>query len=191
MFTNQAGTGLDASGNLLPGWDYMTYSNGKGVGTPIQRQAAASTYAPGSTGANLTGVTNQDYLQSSVQPWQQQAQQVASRVTPNSVAGPSQQAQAPSGPYYTQPLRIGPAQGGMYGASPWGGMYGGGFSGYGGGFSPWAGPYGFAPNQQAFGSGMGRFGGYGQFGGYGPFGLARGGYNPFGGYGGYGRGLLW
>ena len=35
-FTNQPGAGLDANGNLLPGYRYMTYSNGVGQGTPMQ-----------------------------------------------------------------------------------------------------------------------------------------------------------
>lgn len=34
-YTNQPGVGLDASGNLLPGYKYMTYSNGVGQGTPM------------------------------------------------------------------------------------------------------------------------------------------------------------
>ncbi len=34
-YTNQPGVGLDANGNLLPGYRYMTYSNGVGQGTPM------------------------------------------------------------------------------------------------------------------------------------------------------------
>lgn len=72
-FTNQYGTGLDANGGLLPGYKYMTYSNGVGQGTPVQI---------GSLGAGGQTVT------SNVPP-------SAGSYNPNITAGPQTQA-APS-----------------------------------------------------------------------------------------------
>jgi hypothetical protein len=55
--TNRPGTGLDASGNLLPGWKYVTYSNGVGQGTPVNTGAALNAFGAGSSGAQLSGLS--------------------------------------------------------------------------------------------------------------------------------------
>lgn len=69
-FTNQPGAGLDANGNLLPGYKYMTYSNGVGQGTPMQIGAL------GAGGQTVTG----------------NAPPAAGTYNPNITAGPQQYA---------------------------------------------------------------------------------------------------
>lgn len=86
-YTNQPNVGLDELGNLLPGYRYVTYSNGVGMGTPIKTADAVNTYAPSSFGAQLAGLNNMDFTQSTNPVWQQQAQQVMQRQTPTSVIG--------------------------------------------------------------------------------------------------------
>lgn len=86
--TNAPGTGLDAQGNLLPGWQYVTYSNGVGQGTPINLASATNTYAPGSTGANLAGLGADDYARYSTVPsWSSEARQVMARQSPGTTVG--------------------------------------------------------------------------------------------------------
>jgi hypothetical protein len=89
VFTNAPGTGLDVNGNLMPGWRYTNYVDGKGVGTPINVESATNRFEPGTTGSNLMNLVPQDYAANTNSPWQGMMQQVASRATPNSSFGPS------------------------------------------------------------------------------------------------------
>lgn len=51
------------------GYQYVTYSDGVGMGTPQNTAQATNTYAPGSQGANMAGLTPQDYA-STQNPYQ-------------------------------------------------------------------------------------------------------------------------
>jgi hypothetical protein len=94
-------TGLDANGNLLPGFRYVTYHDGVGQGTPINTADAAATYQPGSTGANLAGLNIPDFA-ANPNPQQAQMQQVAARTSPASTFGPPQGMNQPRMPMIPQ-----------------------------------------------------------------------------------------
>lgn len=99
------------------GYQYATYANGVGMGTPIATPTAVNTYAPGSAGAQLSGLSGVDYA-SYANPYQASAQQelkappnssnvvIAGQkpVSPNTSSLPAVGASVPTTPLPTAPV---------------------------------------------------------------------------------------
>jgi len=179
--TNAAGTGLDANGNLLPGWKYMTYSNGVGMGTPQQIGAignlgqTVTDNAPPAAGTYNPAITAGPQTQAA--PSWANAQQV------NSPYAQTYKRQI-SGDFNRSSMGMMPSFFGGMTTNPYGSQSGG----------MWGGQQ---QNIGGYGYGNLGFGGYGQQQNYGgALGQQQGGYSAYGGaqnpYGQvvYRRGLL-